>query len=150
MKHRRQEKILDIIKNSEVETQEELLSRLKKSGFHATQATISRDMRQLNIVKTISASGRYRYVQKILPDPTLEEKFATILKETVKGIQPAMNIVVIHAYTGMASAACAAIDAMAMPEVIGSIAGDDTLILITESVENAKLIYNTILSDMDQ
>ena len=61
-----------------------------------------------------------------------------------------MNIVVIHAYTGMASAACAAIDSMDMPEVIGSIAGDDTVILIAESVENAKRVYNTILSDMNQ
>ncbi len=150
MKERRQEKIIDIIKNNEVETQEELLAMLTKSGFKATQATISRDMRQLNIVKTVSASGKYRYVQKIVADPTLEEKFATILKETVKAIQPAMNIVVVRAYTGMASAAGAAIDSMEMPEVIGSVAGDDTLILITETPENARRLHATLVADMEQ
>lgn len=150
MKERRQEKIIDIIKNNEVETQEELLAMLTKSGFKATQATISRDMRQLNIVKSVSSSGKYRYVQKIVADPTLEEKFATILKETVKAIQPAMNIVVVRAYTGMASAAGAAIDSMEMPEVIGSVAGDDTLILITETPENAKRLHATLVADMEQ
>ena len=101
MKTRRQEKIIDLIKNNEIETQEELLERLRKCGFNGTQATISRDMRQLNIMKTVSRSGRYRYVQKLVTDPTLEEKFATILRETVKEIRLAMNIVVIRAYTGM-------------------------------------------------
>ena len=144
MKTRRQEKIIDLIKNNEIETQEELLERLRKCGFNGTQATISRDMRQLNIMKTVSRSGRYRYVQK------LEEKFATILRETVKEIRLAMNIVVIRAYTGMASAAAVAIDSMEMPEVVGSIAGDDTLILITESVENATVLYNTLTNDMAQ
>ena len=149
MKTRRQEKIIDLIKNNEIETQEELLERLRKCGFNGTQATISRDMRQLNIMKTVSRSGRYRYVQKLVTDPTLEEKFATILRETVKEIRLAMNIVVIRAYTGMASAAVA-IDSMEMPEVVGSIAGDDTLILITESVENATVLYNTLTNDMAQ
>lgn len=150
MKTRRQEKIIDLIKNNEIETQEELLERLRKCGFNGTQATISRDMRQLNIMKTVSRSGRYRYVQKLVTDPTLEEKFATILRETVKEIRLAMNIVVIRAYTGMASAAAVAIDSMEMPEVVGSIAGDDTLILITESVENATVLYNTLTNDMAQ
>ena len=149
MKTRRQEKIIDLIKNNEIETQEELLERLRKCGFNGTQATISRDMRQLNIMKTVSRSGRYRYVQKLVTDPTLEEKFATILR-TVKEIRLAMNIVVIRAYTGMASAAAVAIDSMEMPEVVGSIAGDDTLILITESVENATVLYNTLTNDMAQ
>ena len=126
MKTRRQEKIIDLIKNNEIETQEELLERLRNCGFNGTQATISRDMRQLNIMKTVSRRGRYRYVQKLITDPTLEEKFATILRETVKEIRLAMNIVVIRAYTGMASAAAVAIDSMEMPEVVGSIAGDDT------------------------
>lgn len=107
-------------------------------------------MRQLNIMKTVSRSGRYRYVQKLVTDPTLEEKFATILRETVKEIRLAMNIVVIRAYTGMASATAVAIDSMEMPEVVGSIAGDDTLILITESVENATVLYNTLTNDMAQ
>ena len=150
MKTRRQEKIIDLIKNNEIETQEELLERLRKCGFNGTQATGSRDMRQLNIMKTVSRSGRYRYVQKLVTDPTLEEKFATILRETVKEIRLAMNIVVIRAYTGMASAAAVAIDSMEMPEVVGSIAGDDTLILITESVENATVLYNTLTNDMAQ
>lgn len=150
MKTRRQEKIIDLIKNNEIETQKELLERLRKCGFNGTQAMISRDMRQLNIMKTVSRSGRYRYVQKIVTDPTLEEKFATILRETVKEIRLAMNIVVIRAYTGMASAAAVAIDSMEMPEVVGSIAGDDTLILITESVENATVLYNTLTNDMAQ
>ena len=150
MKTRRQEKIIDLIKNNEIETQEELLERLRKCGFNGTQATNSRDMRQLNIMKTVSRSGRYRYVQKLVTDPTLEEKFATILRETVKEIRLAMNIVVIRAYTGMASAAAVAIDSMEMPEVVGSIAGDDTLILITESVENATVLYNTLTNDMAQ
>ena len=150
MKTRRQEKIIDLIKNNEIETQEELLERLRKCGFNGAQATISRDMRQLNIMKTVSRSGRYRYVQKLVTDPTLEEKFATILRETVKEIRLAMNIVVIRAYTGMASAAAVAIDSMEMPEVVGSIAGDDTLILITESVENATVLYNTLTNDMAQ
>ena len=150
MKTRRQEKIIDLIKNNEIETQEELLERLRKCGFNGTQATSSRDMRQLNIMKTVSRSGRYRYVQKLVTDPTLEEKFATILRETVKEIRLAMNIVVIRAYTGMASAAAVAIDSMEMPEVVGSIAGDDTLILITESVENATALYNTLTNDMAQ
>lgn len=149
MKTRRHEKIIDLIKNNEIETQEELLERLRKCGFTGTQATISRDMRQLNIVKTVSRNGKYRYVQKIVADPTLEEKFSTILRETVREIRPAMNIVVIRAYTGMASAAAAAIDSMDMPEVVGSIAGDDTLILITSSVENAATLFDTLTKDME-
>ena len=95
MKNKRHEKILEIIKNNDVETQDELQSRLVDNGFDVAQATISRDMRQLNIVKTVSERGKYRYVQKISRDFALENKFATILKETVKDVRLAMNIVVI-------------------------------------------------------
>ncbi len=148
--NKRHEKILDIIKNNEVGTQDELQARLLESGFDIAQATISRDMHRLNIVKTTSASGKYRYVQKVASDPTIEEKLATILKEAVRDIRVAMNIVVVLAYTGMASAACAAIDSLNMPQVVGSIAGDDTLILITESVESAKELQAILISDMNK
>ncbi len=149
MKNKRHEKILEIIKNNDVETQDELQSRLAYNGFDVAQATISRDIRQLNIVKTVSERGKYRYVQKISQDFALENKFATILKETVKDVRLAMNIVVIKAYTGMASAACTAIDAMNISEVVGSVAGDDTLILVTESVEDAKRLHQMIVSDIN-
>ena len=141
MKIKRQTKIMELIKNRDVDTQEELLLLLRASGFECTQATVSRDIRELKIVKTSNGKGGYRYVAATLPTSEhIATKFAKILADTVKSVDQAMNLVVLRTYMAMASAACITIDAMNFEGILGSIAGDDTIVLITKSEEEAHRI----------
>jgi len=131
MKSQRQAKILEIISNQNVETQEQLLALLQGDGFRCTQATISRDIKELRIVKELTSLGTYRYTT-----PTSEVKGSfssrlnTIFRECVTGFDYAQNIIVIRTLPGLASAAGSAIDAMNMSMIVGSLAGDDTVIVI--------------------
>lgn len=138
MKRARQAEILNIIQAVEVETQEQLLDELKARGFSATQATISRDIKELRLVKELSGGG-YRYAsseRKGLADS--EVRLRNIFKEGVTSVDRAQNIVVVRTMPGLASAACSALDSMEIPGMVGSLAGDDTGILIMRDNDAAE------------
>ena len=131
MKNQRQAKIMEIISNRNVETQEQLLSLLQNAGFRATQATVSRDIKELRIVKELTKLGTYRYTTATNEKPSaFSARLNTIFRECVTGVDYAQNIVVIRTIPGLASAAGSAIDAMELNKVVGSLAGDDTVVII--------------------
>ena len=131
MKSQRQAKIIEIISSRNVETQEQLLAALKSEGFHGTQATISRDIKELRIVKELTNMGTYRYaISGGEVTGTFSNRLNTIFRECVTGCDYAQNIVVIRTMPGLASAAGSAIDAMTMSSVIGTLAGDDTVMVV--------------------
>ena len=131
MKMKRQEKILELIESRDIETQEQLLNELQGHGFATTQATISRDIKELRIIKELGPGGTYRYstAPKQL-EPTLTAKLNSIFKQSVIGCDYAQNIVVIKTMPGLANAACSAIDAMNLDVIVGTLAGDDTAFLL--------------------
>ena len=140
MKYKRQSKILELINAFDIYTQDELAERLGRSGFAATQATISRDIKELKLLKIPASNGQYKYASANHDEEKTDVKFFNILNETVTNISVAKNLIVVKTYSGMANAACAAIDAINFPETVGSIAGDDTVLLVFASDENAELI----------
>ena len=140
MKYKRQSKILELISAFDIYTQDELAERLGRSGFAATQATISRDIKELKLLKIPASNGQYKYASANHDEEKADIKFFNILNETVTTIQTARNLIIVKTYSGMANAAGAAIDAINFPEVIGSIAGDDTIFLAFASDENAESV----------
>ena len=131
MKAQRQAKIMEIISTINVETQEQLLQELQAAGFRSTQATISRDIKELRIVKELSALGTYRYTVATKEVPTtFSTRINTIFRECVTRYDYAQNIVVIHTLPGLAGAAASAIDTMNMSVVVGTLAGDDTVMVV--------------------
>ncbi len=131
MKSQRQAKIMEIISNQNVETQEQLLSLLQKEGFRGTQATISRDIKELRIVKELTNLGNYRYTTAVNEmTGSFSARLNTIFRECVTGYDYAQNIIVIRTLPGLASAAGSAIDAMNLSMVVGSLAGDDTVMIV--------------------
>ena len=139
MKNARQGEILRIIQAVEVETQEQLLAELRARGFSATQATISRDIKELRLVKELTGQGTYRYAltdRKTSAGNTL--RLRNIFKEGVTSVDVAQNIVVVRTMPGLASAACSALDGMEIPGMVGSLAGDDTGILIMRDTAAAQ------------
>lgn len=142
MKNKRQEKILELISKYDVETQEELAELLRQSGFVTTQATVSRDIKELRLVKvsTGGAEIKSKYAANSLRneiDSRLTDKFKNILSEMVIKINYAGNMVVLKTYSGMAQAACAAIDSLEIPDIVGSLAGDDTIFLVMTTENDA-------------
>jgi transcriptional regulator of arginine metabolism len=139
MKGTRQAEILRIIGEVEVETQEQLLDELSRQGIHATQATISRDIKQLHIIKELTGKGTYKYVvSNQRTSLNFAERLRTIFRECVTSLDFAQNIVVINTMPGLASAAAAALDNMELPDMVGSLAGDDTAILIMRTTQAAE------------
>lgn len=128
MKSKRQAKIMEIISTTNVETQEQLLQALQNAGFQSTQATISRDIKELRIVKEMTSVGSYRYttVSREVPNGFLG-KLNTFFRESVTGFDYAQNIIVIHTLPGLAGAAASALDAMKISVILGTLAGDDTI-----------------------
>lgn len=138
MKGRRHSKILELIAAEPIDTQEGLLDHLKENGFDVTQATVSRDIRELGIHKLRDESGKYRYVSAAADQRVdLSNKFSMIFCETVCDIDFAQNIVVVKCYSGMANAACATFDAANFEGVVGTLSGDDTFFVITRNNEIA-------------
>ena len=133
MKTKRHAKILEIIHSTPVDTQDELLKRLRESGFEVTQATVSRDIKELRLVKTLDSDGQYRYSTARQQNDHISSKFHSLFNDAVIGIDYAGNIVVIKCLTGMAQAACAAMDSLHWDNVVGTLAGDDTILCITKS-----------------
>lgn len=150
MKSQRQAKIMEIISTTNVETQEQLLLQLQEAGFRSTQATISRDIKELRIVKELTRLGTYRYAvaAKEIPD-TFSNRLNAIFRECVTGIDYAQNLVVIRTLPGLASAAASAIDAMNMSVVVGSLAGDDTVMVVMRDTNAAAAFCGEIKNLMN-
>ncbi len=139
MKEQRQNAILSIVRTSAIETQEQLLNELKKRGFRCTQATVSRDIRELHLVKEQTSFGTYQYsLPASRSSGSSTDRLQTIFREGVVSFDVAQNLVVLKTIPGLANAAAAAIDEMALPEIVGSIAGDDTVVLILRTAQNAE------------
>ena len=144
MKTNRQSKIIEIIQKDEVETQDELSALLEKDGFRVTQATVSRDIRELKLTKIPTAGGRQKYAVITDAPENLSKKYERVLREGFLSMDMAQNILVIKTVSGMASAVCAAIDAMKMREIVGSIAGDDTIMCAIRTVDDTYAVMKKI------
>ena len=144
MKTNRQFKIIEIIQKNEVETQDELSALLEKDGFRVTQATVSRDIRELKLTKIPTAGGRQKYAVITDAPENLSQKYERVLREGFLSMDMAQNILVIKTVSGMASAVCAAIDAMKMREIVGSIAGDDTIMCAIRTVDDTYAVMKKI------
>ena len=140
MRYSRQNKILELINSREIGTQEELASLLKDSGYNVTQATVSRDIKELQLVKVLSAGGKYKYAPAQSRDLPASDRFTKIFRETITSFDYSGNIVVVKTLSGCAAAAGEAIDSSGMEHIIGSIAGDNTLFLLIDKEENSPLI----------
>ena len=131
MKSKRQEKILELIADHSVQTQEQLLAELNEAGFCTTQATISRDIKQLHLVKEPTGQGRYRYAVSVHKTKlNFADKLRTIFRESVVSVEAAQNIVVLKTIEGMAQGAAFALDNMGDTDIVGTLAGDDTIFLV--------------------
>lgn len=137
MKSNRHARILSLITEFPIETQDELLSRLRQEGFKATQATISRDIKDLRLVKTLGSDGKYRYVSTAKNSSDIRSNFSSLFSSSVNSVDYAQNIVVIKTLVGMAQAVCAALDATSNRMIVGTIAGDDTIFAVCRSSELA-------------
>ena len=138
MKTKRQAKIMEIITTHNVETQEQLLEELGNAGFRSTQATISRDIKELRIVKELTSFGTYRYTTSSNElNGSFSSRLNTIFRECITGFDYAQNMVVIHTMPGLASAAASAIDAMNMSVILGTLAGDDTVFVVMKDTNAA-------------
>ena len=144
MKTNRQSKIIEIIQKNEVETQDELSALLENDGFRVTQATVSRDIRELKLTKIPTAGGRQKYAVITDAPENLSKKYERVLREGFLSMDMAQNILVIKTVSGMASAVCAAIDAMKMREIVGSIAGDDTIMCAIRTVDDTYAVMKKI------
>ena len=148
MKKDRQKAIALLIQNNEIETQEELVEKLQAAGFDATQSTVSRDIRQMNLKKAPGENGRPHYVEAA-KTTSLTGTYGNLLKEGLISADIAMNLLVLKTKPGMAMAAAAAVDALELRGIVGTIAGDDTIMVAVRSKEEAKLIqkkFSDILS----
>lgn len=144
MKADRHAKILDLINQFDIETQEELAERLNQTGYKVTQATVSRDIRELKLTKISVAGGRQKYTVMSAQSSELDEKYLRILRDGFVSMDMAQNILVIRTVSGMAMAVAAAMDAMRWPEIAGCIAGDDTIMCAIRSVDDTLLVMDKI------
>lgn len=142
MKIQRQEKILELIKTHEIERQEELVDLLIRAGFQATQATVSRDIGQLHLTKQSSKHGKSIYVAE--PEKEIPLSYKNVLKQSVTVVDVAQNLLVVKTQPGMAMAVAAAIDALKYPEIVGTIAGDDTVMMAIRTNKEAVLVQKKI------
>ena len=144
MKVNRHAKIIELINKYQIETQEELASYLNQEGFKVTQATVSRDIRDLKLTKVPAGEGKQRYAPHQSGDSEMGEKYIRVLRDGFVSMDMAQNILVIKTVSGMAMAVCAAIDAMEWKEVVASIAGDDTIMCAIRSVEDTIKVMDKI------
>lgn len=144
MKASRHEKIIELIGKYEIETQEELADRLRSEGYQVTQATVSRDIRQLKLSKIAGENGRQKYAVYEREDTKLGDKYIRVLKDGYVSMDMAQNILVMKTVSGMAMAVAASVDAMKMPEIVGCIAGDDTIMMAIRTVEDTELVMDKI------
>ena len=144
MKTVRQLAILDIIEKQEIETQEELASALNARGIRVTQATVSRDIKELRLLKVLTPSGKYKYATGDQADNNLTDRFIRMLAESLLSVSSANNLIVVKTLSGSANVAAEALDSMHWPEVLGTLAGDNTVLLIIRSNEETITVTSRI------
>ena len=144
MKTKRQTKMLELIKKHDIETQEELSDYLQKEGYQVTQATVSRDIRELKLTKVAMSNGRQKYAALTEANEDLSEKYTRIFRDAFVSMDMAQNILVIKTVSGMAMAVAAAIDAMHLHEIVGCIAGDDTIMCAVRSVDDTIAVMSRL------
>ena len=144
MKGNRQKKILEIINRYHIETQDDLIDRLLVEGFSVTQATVSRDIRELQLSKVLTSKGSYRYVAPKKEEMVTGMKINAALVDSILNVDYAQNLVVVHTFPGLAQAVAAGIDNLALAEVLGCVAGDDTILVVTRNESAAKSISERI------
>ena len=143
MKTKRHSKIVELINSYDIETQEELAQKLEEGGFVVTQATVSRDIRDLKLSKVVTANGKQKY--SLMPKQDgISEKYVRILGEAFVSMDMAQNILVVKTVSGMAMAAAVALDSMQMSEIVGCIAGDDTIMAAIRSVDDTVVVMERI------
>lgn len=142
MRLSRQNKILELIKTNDVKSQDQLQDLLKEAGYNVTQATISRDIKELNLIKSQSKNGTYRYISNISDDKPVSERFLKIFRETTLSYASAQNLIVVRTLSGCSNAAAEAIDCLEIEHIVGSIAGDNTLLIIVDHENNVNEILN--------
>ena len=140
MKNARQTAILSIIEQNDIETQEELASRLRDMGIVVTQATVSRDIKELRLLKVLSGTGGYKYATADKAEHGLSERFVRMFKDSVLSVDCASNIVVIKTLSGSANVAGEAIDSMRLPEILGTMAGDNTILVVVRTQEEVNAV----------
>lgn len=144
MKTKRQTKMLELIKKHDIETQEELSDYLQKEGYQVTQATVSRDIRELKLTKVAMSNGRQKYAALTEANEDLSEKYTRVFRDAFVSMDMAQNILVIKTVSGMAMAVAAAIDAMHLHEIVGCIAGDDTIMCAVRSVDDTVAVMSRL------
>lgn len=144
MKKVRHRQIVDIIAKHDIETQEELAGYLEEAGYKVTQATVSRDIRELKLSKVPVGNGKQKYVVLKHEDDHLEDKFIRVLKDGFVSMDMAQNILVVRTVSGMAMAVAAAIDALKFQEVVGCIAGDDTIMIAVRTTEDTIVLMDKL------
>ena len=144
MKKNRHEKMLELISRYEIDTQDELIERLREHGYDVTQATVSRDIRELKISKMTTGKGTYRYVLPKQIESSGGMKFSAALIDSILSVDYACNTVVFKTYPGLAQAVAVAIDGMNLHQVLGCVAGDDTILAVARDEDSAKMIADRI------
>ena len=144
MKTKRQTKMLELIKKHDIEKQEELSDYLQKEGYQVTQATVSRDIRELKLTKVAMSNGRQKYAALTEANEDLSEKYTRVFRDAFVSMDMAQNILVIRTVPGMAMAVCAALDALKLDEIVGSIAGDDTIMCAVRTVKDTTIVMNKL------
>ena len=144
MKTKRQTKMLELIKKHDIETQEELSDYLQKEGYQVTQATVSRDIRELKLTKVAMSNGRQKYAALTEANEDLSEKYTRVFRDAFVSMDMAQNILVIKTVSGMAMAVAAAIDAMHLHEIVGCIAGDDPIMCAVRSVDDTIAVMSRL------
>ena len=150
MKTRRQTKILELIAKNDIETQEELSEYLQAEGYAVTQATVSRDIREMKLTKVSMSNGKQKYAALVDSKEDMSEKYVRVLRAGFVSMDMAQNILVIKTVSGMASAVCAAIDDMQFSEIVGTLAGDDTIMCAVRTVEDTANIMKRIAKIVEQ
>ncbi len=144
MKSGRQKAILEIINQYEIDTQDELVKKLKEKGFEVTQATISRDMKQLQLIKVPASNGKQKYAASNVESPNAVNKYMRVLADGIISVDSAGNILVIKTGSGLAMAVAAAVDSLKIDGILGSIAGDDTIMCVVKETEQIEQIKNRL------
>ena len=145
MKSKRQEALLEIIRRERIDTQEELTNALRAAGFPVTQATVSRDIKELRLIKTLGEDGRYHYAAvRSAATEEVSSKLQTLFRDVVKSVDHACNMVVVKSLAGTAGAVCAAVDSMELPSIVGTLAGDDTIMIVARTEADAVRLSRTL------
>lgn len=150
MKKKRHEKIIELIGQYEIETQEELADRLRDAGYQVTQATVSRDIRELKLSKISGGNGRQKYIAFTRDETHLGDKYIRVLKEGYLSMDLAQNLLVMKTVSGMAMAVAAAVDALRLDEIVGCIAGDNTIMMAMRSESDASQVMNQLQRMIEQ